>query len=69
MTRQTDITSDLDKSKTNENSTMLTCCFFNNNDPQNKKKLVFDCATDDLQVKEILNHLKASSLVNWEKSE
>ena len=59
MTRQTDITSDIDKSKNHTNSTMLTGCFFDNNDPSNKKKIVFDCSSDETPIKDLLETVLA----------
>lgn len=66
MTRTTDIKSDIDTSKNNQNSTMLTGCFFDNNNPDAKIKFVFD-----------LTKIEAADLINkatshgkkWEQSD
>lgn len=68
MTRTTDISSDLDTSKNNTNSTMLTGCFFNNTDPNNKKKLVFDCADNEKPILEILSTVLGKGK-KWEPSD
>jgi len=62
MTRETDITSDLDKTKTNQNSTMITVAIFDNADQQNKKKFVFDCSKEEMG--SIIN-AAASNGVKW----
>lgn len=58
MTRQTDVSSDIDKTKTNQNSTMFTGCFFDNNKPNDKMKLVFDCSRDEEPIKDLIETLK-----------
>ena len=66
MTRQTDITSDLDTSKNNDNDIMLTCCFFDNNDQQNKKKFVFDLTKGEAS--QMINKATSNGK-KWEQSD
>jgi len=58
MTRQTNIKSDIDESKTHENSEMITGCFFNNQNPENKQKLVFDCSMSEEPIKDLIATLE-----------